>query len=318
MAPVNVAYLFTPIEFGGAERVTLAFLKNVDRERFRITPIVLIRPWERGNVVLRELEKEGYCAVPVPVARRPRSAGRDPFRLVRCYGMIHETLRSGAFDLLHTHGYFADILGIPASRMLGIPHIATCHGFIDNDRALRLYNALDRAALRFSRRIIAVSEDIRADLVSSGIAPARVCTIGNAVPVPGLNGSFPEARRTARTSLRLGERDFVVGFAGRLSGKRGSGIWSGPAHCSKVRVSRVRPCSWARARSGRNWSGWPRPRVSGGRSCSQASGKMSKTCFPRSMSSSCRRLPKGRPWRCSRPCRQAYPWWPRQWAACLM
>jgi glycosyltransferase involved in cell wall biosynthesis len=221
MAGSNVAYIFTPIEFGGAERVTLAFLKNVERATFRITPIVLIRPWERDNIVLRELEKEGYAALPVPVACRPRSAGRDWFRLVRCYRMIHRILSNGSFDLVHTHGYFADILGVPAARVLGIPHIATCHGFIDNDRALRLYNRLDRTALRFSKRIIAVSDDIRADLLSRGIDPERVCTLRNAVPVHDLNGTFPSRRKKARAALGLGDREFVIGFAGRLSEEKG-------------------------------------------------------------------------------------------------
>jgi glycosyltransferase involved in cell wall biosynthesis len=131
--------------------------------------------------------------------------------------MIHSFLKGGDFDLVHTHGYFADILGIPAARILGIPHIATCHGFIANDVNLRMYNRLDRTALRFSGKIIAVSDDIRRDLIGWGVRPSRVMTLQNAVDGPISEDLFLKHRDEKRKSLRITNGDFAVGYVGRLS-----------------------------------------------------------------------------------------------------
>lgn len=37
----RIAYLLTPVEFGGVEKVSLNFLTNVDRCRFEIHPVLL-------------------------------------------------------------------------------------------------------------------------------------------------------------------------------------------------------------------------------------------------------------------------------------
>jgi hypothetical protein len=70
---------------------------------------------------------------------------------------------------------------VPAAKMLRIHRISTCHGFISNDRNLSAYNRLNRLLLRFSDRIIAVSENIRNDLVRSGIKKSRITVIQNAI-----------------------------------------------------------------------------------------------------------------------------------------
>ncbi len=53
LSALKIAYIITPIDFGGAERVNLNFLKNVDRSKFQIAPIILTRPWEEDNFFIR-------------------------------------------------------------------------------------------------------------------------------------------------------------------------------------------------------------------------------------------------------------------------
>jgi hypothetical protein len=47
---MKIAFILTPITFGGAEKVSLTFLKGVDRTKFEIHPILLTRPWESEMV----------------------------------------------------------------------------------------------------------------------------------------------------------------------------------------------------------------------------------------------------------------------------
>lgn len=221
MNPMKIAYIFTSIDFGGSEKVSLTFLKKVDRNKFHISPVLLVRPWEQENFFIQELKKEDYQLYKIPVAIKPRSKGRDYFRLLRCYRMIYSFLRKGSFDLVHTHGYFADIIGIPAAKILGIPVISTCHGFVSIDRNLKLYNLFDRVALRFAKKIIAVSDSIKNDLGKRGIRKTRIVTIQNAVNGSSCTESSSQRRLERRHNLGLSDHDFVVGYVGRLSEEKG-------------------------------------------------------------------------------------------------
>ncbi len=215
---IKVAYILTPITFGGAEKVSLNFLRTVDRSRFDIHPVLLVRPWENDPYFARELDVLGYAYQTVPVALVP---GEGPLRVIRVARRFYEVLKSGAFDLVHTHGYFADICSLPVARLLGIRSIATCHGFIENDNKLKIYNRLDAYALRLCRKIIAVSEGIKDGLVQNGIRDSRIVVIPNAVA-----SSFDEKewflrRQKKREALSIAPTEFAVGYIGRLSEEKG-------------------------------------------------------------------------------------------------
>lgn len=215
---LRIAFMLTPVEFGGAERVCMTLLKNIDRDRFDVVPILLTRPWETDNLFVRELRKEGYEFCEIPVALRETG---DYLRVLRCYKLVWRLLKSRKFDLLHTHGYFADIVGIPVARLNGLPSLATCHGYISNTWKVRLYNAVDRAALAFGTEILAVSEGIRQGLLDFGLSPGRVRVVVNAVGSSESGKATQADRETGRAHGGIGRDDFVVGYVGRLSPEKG-------------------------------------------------------------------------------------------------
>ena len=217
----KIAYILTPVEFGGAEKVSINFLKNVNKKDFRVYPIILVRPWENRNEFIEKIEKDHWEYVSIPVAKKALGEGKDYFRVLRCFRILFSMLRKGRYDLIHTNGYFADIIAIPACSLLGIPQIATCHGFINNDRKLRFYNGLDRFALRFSKRIIAVSDRIKEELVKHGIKESRIIVIKNAVDGNYHMELFNENRQKKRKRLNIEDDEFVLGYLGRLSKEKG-------------------------------------------------------------------------------------------------
>ncbi|WP_028585941.1 glycosyltransferase family 4 protein [Desulfogranum mediterraneum] len=217
----RVAHILAAVEFGGAEKVSLTFFRNVDRQKVEVYPILLVRPWEEDGLLVKELQRAGYVFARVPVAKRPSREGRDFFRLLRCARRIYAELKDGCFDLVHTHGYFADIIGGMVARWLKIPVVSTCHGFISLDAKLSLYNTLDIMALRLMHQVITVSERIKSDLVERGLAGDRVEVVQNAVE--SAYGSSERSRRRAdfRSSYGLGEDELVLGYVGRLSAEKG-------------------------------------------------------------------------------------------------
>jgi len=213
----RIAYIMTPVEFGGSEKVGLNFLRNVDRSAFEIHPILFFRPWEGDSFFLKEIKKENFSPHRIPV-----SLGKhDYLWLMRRSKKLLSYLRQGHFDLLHTHGYVADILGISSARLLKIPVISTCHGFIESDRKLSIYNRFDRFFLKFADEIIAVSTSIRSILISGGVEASHIKVIPNAVGINISEASFTSHRSEIRRSFSLPENDFVLGYVGRLSKEKG-------------------------------------------------------------------------------------------------
>jgi len=204
-------------DFGGAEKVVLSLIRNIDTESFELVPIIFTNPSMQENIFFKYLNKSGkkYHAIFV---NGYRIKYLNPLvNIVEAYSV----LRKHKFDLIHSHGYRADVIGGLLAKLTGLPLISMCHGFISNDRHLTIYNRLDRFMLRFARKIIAVSSGIKEELIRSGIEAAHITTIQNAVDGSSESETITQNRQTRRQLCNLAEKDFVVGYVGRLSEEKG-------------------------------------------------------------------------------------------------
>ena len=116
-------------------------------------------------------------------------------------------------DIVHAHGYKADVYLHFASRNLSTPLISTCHTWYDNDLFVRLYGAIDRRVLRCFDGVVAVSEDVKQRLLRAGVLGQRVRLIRNGIDL-----------RPFATERSLSERSphsLTVGLVGRLSREKG-------------------------------------------------------------------------------------------------
>lgn len=215
---IRIAYVLTPITFGGAEKVSLNFLRTVDRNRFDIHVAILTRPWDDESYFSCEIRQLGYDYETIPVAYKPDG---DFLRIPRVVWRLRSLLKNGVFSFAHTHGYFADICGQLAARMIGLKGVSTCHGFITNDKKLQIYNRLDMYALRLCQTVIAVSEGIKAELINSGIKESRISVIQNSVNSALSERELQDRRIETRQSLCIAPDEYVVGYLGRLSKEKG-------------------------------------------------------------------------------------------------
>jgi glycosyltransferase involved in cell wall biosynthesis len=122
--------------------------------------------------------------------------------------------------LVHTHGYRADLLAGAAAGDLRLPRVSTFHGFTGGGWKNRLYEYLQIRAARRCDAVIAVSAPIQGRLVRSGVLPARVHLVPNAL-------ARREAlldRAAARAELGLAPEATVIGWIGRLSLEKGPDV----------------------------------------------------------------------------------------------
>jgi len=146
--------------------------------------------------------------VPVTMLRH-RSNGflstlRDLLRLIR----------ERRVAILHTHEFFMNSLGLVASRLTGVPLVATAHGksyYADRLRRRVAY----RLVGRYASRMVAVSEDVKRFLEQrAGVSSDRIVVVPNGVPVH----DPPSYERVSklRKDLDLNEHTRVIGTVGSL------------------------------------------------------------------------------------------------------
>jgi len=134
----------------------------------------------------------------------------------RAWTDLRQIVQEREIDIVHAHDYKTDALALLLARSDGIIPLATAHGWTGHSPRERLfYYPLDKRLLARFPRIIAVSTEIRTELIRCGVRPDRVRVV--------LNGIDPEAfrrqpglERSARAALGFVEGDVVIGSVGRL------------------------------------------------------------------------------------------------------
>ena len=217
---LRIGMLVTSVEFGGLEKVVMGLIDHVNPEAFDIVPLIFTANRKRDNTFISHLEKSEKKYFTISVDSQ-RIKYMNPIMNLKS---AHSLFRDEQFDLIHTHGYRADIIGYIGARSLHLPILATCHGFIPNDRKLGLYNNVDRFFLKYFDRVIAVSGGIRASLVAAGVREENISVIPNAVGLSSDEKMFSEFRRMKRAMMGWGDHHFVLGYVGRLSEEKGIGV----------------------------------------------------------------------------------------------
>lgn len=124
-------------------------------------------------------------------------------------------VRNYAIDIVHSHEYKTDLLAWLLAKRTGIVPLATAHGWTGQTTRERLvYYPADKILLGRLPRVIAVSTDIRRELLKFGARPERVTVILNGID-PSAFRRHPERAAVVRAALGLEPGDVVIGAVGR-------------------------------------------------------------------------------------------------------
>jgi glycosyltransferase involved in cell wall biosynthesis len=118
-------------------------------------------------------------------------------------------------DLVHTHGYKADLYGYLATTRSTRPIAATCHNWTNDTKRVQFYASLDRWILRHFAVVTAVSSSVGTALERAGIASQKIRVIPNGIDLD----RFAAAPSDALPMLRRNAT--VIGMAGRLVSQKG-------------------------------------------------------------------------------------------------
>ncbi|MFJ4618031.1 glycosyltransferase [Streptomyces sp. NPDC088812] len=206
---MRVLHIITGLGVGGAEQQLRLLLRHLPADCDVVT---LTNP---GAVA------DGLAADGVRVVHLGMAGNRDLAALPRLVRLI----RSGGYDLVHTHLYRACLYGRLAARLAGVRAIvATEHSLnasrLEGRPLTAGVRALYLAGERLGRATVAVSPAVAGRLVRWGVPAARVQVVPNGIDLARFRFD-PARRHLVRRRLGLPDHAHVVGAVGRLHpGKR--------------------------------------------------------------------------------------------------
>lgn len=195
----KILHLISSGGFYGAERMVIQLSLALESLGCR-TLLGVFRNEPRPNLeVANHARAAGLSVVEIPChGRIDRAAGQR----------IRSLAAEFQADIVHSHGYKPNIYAILSLGTAGAKLVSTCHGYVDDTRAMRLNEKLNRFLLRRYHAVVAVSREVRDGLIRSGVP------VGVASVIP--NGINCDAFVDAVPSLSRERAGFLVGFVGRL------------------------------------------------------------------------------------------------------
>jgi glycosyltransferase involved in cell wall biosynthesis len=217
---VNIVHAIARLNVGGA---ALSVVELAAEQQRRGHAVLVVA----GTIPPGEASMEHVAVeLDVPYLRLPaltrELSPREDFAAVH---ELNRLLRARRPDVLHTHTSKAGTTGRVAALLApGVPRavVHTFHGHVlsgyFDPRRERFFRLVERALARVTDRIVAVSEQVRDDLVRFGIAPAsRISVVQYGFDLDARVGDAPAHRAEKRKLAGAGDDTFVVGWAGRLA-----------------------------------------------------------------------------------------------------
>lgn len=205
---IQVAQFICPAGFYGAERWILALARNLDKTVCPPKLIVTMEPGMQELEVVKHFRNLGGEVAEIPTRGRFDIASVSALR---------DYVREHGIQILHTHGYKSDIIGLLAARMAGIKALSTPHGFENaNDLKLRSYIWLGNQFLKRFDHVAPLSTQLLTDLDSIGVNRQKVTYIQNGVDLDEVEEQFA----IDDNPLVLEKKNKRVGFIGQLISRK--------------------------------------------------------------------------------------------------
>lgn len=206
-----ILHILAPGAVGGLERVVRSLAAGHRALGHRVCVAVIHEPGQTEHPFVTALSDSGIEIFPIPVA--PRAYLTERAMIAALCGKLRP-------DVVHTHGYRADVVDGGAARRLGIPTVTTVHGFTGGGWKNRLYERLQRRAFRQFDAVVAVSRPLAEALVREGVPRGRVHEIRNAWD----DAVAFQDRSAACRELGVPNDGFRLGWVGRVSQEKGPDV----------------------------------------------------------------------------------------------
>jgi glycosyltransferase involved in cell wall biosynthesis len=204
---IHILQFICPTGFYGAERWILALARHLPKGQIRCDLAVTLESNSKDLELVKKYRQYYGEAFEIPMSNR-----FDISIIKKLVSLIKER----DIDIIHTHGYKSDILGVIAARKAGIKCIVTPHGFENvKDPKLRLFIWLGCKAMGYADRVVPLSPQLMDDSRGMGVKEEKLHYIQN-----GVDLSEVEEQRHLENPLKQADGEKRIGFIGQLISRK--------------------------------------------------------------------------------------------------
>ena len=204
---IKVLQLICPVGFYGAERWILALANNLNSDQVTCDLAVTEEGGQNLEIVDRYPSEIGNTY------KLKMSSPYDVSVITRLCNLIRER----EIDIIHTHGYKSEILGIIAAKKTGIKAVSTPHGFGEKiSFKLKAFIRLGCMSFRFFDKVVPLSDQLYQEVEAMGIKPPKLSFIKN-----GVDLSEVESFVRPATDIESAGKSRHIGFVGQMIPRKG-------------------------------------------------------------------------------------------------
>lgn len=206
MTPLKVIHLVEDLKIGGAERVIADIAMGLDRKKYDVSVWCVTR----GGETATELSEKG-----IDVKILGISSYHNPLNTFK----LTRQLKAARPEIVHTHGYFASVIGRLAARRAGIS-VILAHVHSTYWEYKKRHLMIERKLSRFTHKIICCSEAVENFVKNTEkITEKKTIVIYNGVDEERF---FQLKNSTSiRAELGMDEEAAVVGTVSSLTPHKG-------------------------------------------------------------------------------------------------
>ncbi len=189
----------------GAERVVLELSKSLQKTRSCHPVVGIIKNEYNPHIeTVDEARANNIDTVVFPC--------RSQFDL-GVIASIRTFIRDNDIDVVHCHGYKSNFYGLLASKG-NIATVTTNHNWLKSHWKLKIYCFLDSLWIRYFGRIVAVSEEVKADMLKYMVPEEKIRVIDNGIDLERFNREI--STENLRKEFGLNGDSKIIGTIGSL------------------------------------------------------------------------------------------------------
>lgn len=202
---INVLQFICSTGFYGAERWILALAKHLNKDNIRCDLAVTLEQNSQDLELVKQYKINCGETFEIPMS------GRFDLTVIN---RLVQLIKERNIDIIHTHGYKSDILGVIAAKKAGIKSIVTPHGFENaDDFKLRTFIWLGCKSMKFADKVVPLSRQLCDDSRQHGIREDKLVYIQN-----GVDLSEVEEQRLLPKDVYDNEKR--IGFVGQMISRK--------------------------------------------------------------------------------------------------